>query len=422
MKKLFTFTAIAIASSSVFAEGFIDDSSVNLTTRNYYMDKHYYTYPVPSSTAWAQGLILDAKSGYTPGKVQFGVDLLATLGYNIDSKNAERGVYLVPADNRTYWGGIGVTGKAKVSKTELKIGALNLNNPVFQTSPARLLPQMYGGVSLTSKDIDKFDLSAAYVEKVHQRDTNNWGKISMANTDRRFKAQAETDAVYFGGGYYNYSPNTKAHLFYLNAKDLYNQYEGGFENVHKLNNSDRLLSDVRYYVSRDIGKANGGTVDNNLLMANFGFQRDAHKISLGTMQNTGKSAFPYLYDGEVNGFLDTWPSDFWNTNEKVYSIRYDYDAKHIAPGLRFMTRYTYGDKIKTTTNQSIGPNPMLFGGDNRSEHELDFDVAYRIPEGKFKNLGFRLRHAIYDNNMTVNAPIKPTKETRVNVDYTWNFK
>ncbi|SDB82789.1 outer membrane porin, OprD family [Acinetobacter marinus] len=419
-----TLMAVSV-STQLYAEGFIDDSSVSLTARNFYMNKNFYNNTVnqPSAVSWAQGFIFDAKSGYTPGKVQFGVDLLATLGLNINSDNTSRGVYMVPNDDTTSWGDIAVTGKAKVSQTELKVGAISIMNPVFITSPARLLPQIFRGGSINSKEFDNLELTAAYVNQVNHRDSTDWEKITLANTNWRFKQQAETDAVYFGGGYYKFSPKTKAHLFYLNVDDIYDQIEGGVENTTALTDEVNLLTDVKYYRSRDIGDANGGNVDNDMYMANFGFQRGAHKLSLGTIINSGETAFPYLYNSEVGVFLDTWPNEFWNAKEHTYSIRYDYDAKEVLPGLKFMTRYTYGNNIHTTGNQSLpGGNQDLLGGDNLHESELDFDVQYRVPEGTFKNLGLRARYAISDNNMTSSAQIKPTKETRINIDYTWKFK
>ncbi|SNX43457.1 outer membrane porin, OprD family [Acinetobacter puyangensis] len=425
MKKLLIIPSLLAVSTSIFAEGFIEDSSLSLTARNFYMNKNFYNNTVnqPSAVSWAQGFIFDAKSGYTPGKIQFGADMIATLGININSDNAGRGVYIVPSDETNTWGDVAFTAKAKVSQTELKVGALNIMNPVFITSPARLLPQLFQGISVSSKDIDHFELSAAYVNKVNHRDSTDWEKITLANTNWRFKQQAETDAVYFAGGYYHFSPQTKAHLFYLNVEDIYDQVEGGFENTYALNEKVNLLSDVKYYRSRDIGEANGGNVDNDMYMANFAVQRGVHKVSLGTIINRGETAFPYLYNSEVGVFLDTWPNEFWNAKEHTYSIRYDYDAKALLPGLRFMTRYTYANNIHTTTNQSLpGGNPYLLGGDNLHESELDFDLMYRVPQGRFQNLGFRIRHAISDNNMTSSAAIKPTRETRVNLDYTWKFK
>ena len=77
-----------------------------------------------------------------------------------------------------------------------------------------------------------------------------------------------------------------------------------------------------------------------------------------------------------------------------------------------MTRYTRGSNIYA---------PHL-GGTNLKEDELDFDVGYTVPSGTFKNLGLRARYAIYDNNMSATANIKPVNETRLNIDYTWKFK
>lgn len=424
-KTLMLSSLLTIISLPTFAAGFIDDSSVSLTARNYYMNKDYYNNSVnqPSAVSWVQGFILNAKSGYTAGKVQFGADMIATLGVNINSDNTARGVYMVPSDDTKTWGDLAFTGKAKISETELKVGALSIMNPVLITSQSRVLPQLYQGASLTSKDIANFELSAAYIDRVNHRDSTNWEKNSLANVNWRFKQAATTDALYFLGGHYQFSPKTKAHAFYLNVEDIYDQFEGGLENSFTLTENINLLSDLKYYRSRDIGQSNAGNIENDLYVANFGFQRGVHKVSLGTIINSGETAFPYLHNTEVGVFLDTWSNEFWNAKEHTYSIRYDYDAKNWVPGLKFMTRYTYANNIQTTKNQSL-PNgdQNWLGGDDLHESELDFDLMYRVPKGLFKNLAFRVRHAISDNNMTSRAAIKPTRETRVNLDYTWTFK
>ena len=56
------------------------------------------------------------------------------------------------------------------------------------------------------------------------------------------------------------------------------------------------------------------------------------------------------------------------------------------------------------------------------EHALDFDVSYRIPEGKLKGLNLRTRYSRYRNNMPANMTFRSDNELRVNVDYTWTFK
>ena len=77
-----------------------------------------------------------------------------------------------------------------------------------------------------------------------------------------------------------------------------------------------------------------------------------------------------------------------------------------------MTRYTTGDNI-------YAPN---LGGTDLKEHETDFDIGYIVQNGPLKNLSLRARYAMYDNNMLPTAQIKPSNETRFNIDYTWKFK
>lgn len=64
---------------------FIGDSKATLTLRNYYFNNDFRDRPGAagqSKTAeWAQGFLLDYKSGFTDGTVGFGVDALGLLGY-----------------------------------------------------------------------------------------------------------------------------------------------------------------------------------------------------------------------------------------------------------------------------------------------------------------------------------------------------
>jgi hypothetical protein len=416
MQKL-CFIPLVLCSSCAFAEGFIKDSTLSLTARNFYFDRDYTrTLSYPAARDWAQGFILEAKSGYTQGPVQLGVDVLATVGYKLDADARYAGTGLLPrsaSSNQAadHYADLGLTGKIKIKQTEIKIGSLRPMTPVLLASPARLLPQLYRGISLDSSQLTNLKLTAAYLDRVNQRDSTDWEKIKISGVNGRFRA-AETDAVYYLGGNYQLSSNSKLSVYYMDVKDLYNQSLLGIEQRYALNAQNQLLADVRYYRSRDDGQALAGEVDNDVIMANFALQRGVHKLSVGTLSHFGQTAFPYLSGGETGMFLDTWPAEFLNAKERAYSIRYEVDLKHYVPGLRFMTRYTKGVNIYA---------PKL-GGDNLKEDELDFDVGYRVQSGWFKNLGLRARYAIYDNNMSAAASIRPAKETRINIDYTWKFK
>jgi hypothetical protein len=72
--------------------------------------------------------------------------------------------------------------------------------------------------------------------------------------------------------------------------------------------------------------------------------------------------------------LDFMSSDYSNKDEKVYSIRYEYDFKNARiedvslNGLRFMTRYAKGEDID-----------LLQYGDQRfKEDSLEFDLGYKF--------------------------------------------
>lgn len=414
--KLWMSMALLFATPA-FANDFIDQSKVELTLRNFYFDRDFQQQSnYPAAKDWSQGFIFKAHSGYTPGKVGFGLDLLATAGFKLDADANHAGTGNLPRDPITNkpsssYGQIGLTAKAKVSATELRVGTLLPMNPVIVASPARLLPQTYRGVSLNSKDIPNLDLEAAYIDKVNHRDSTNWERIKMTGVNGRFKP-AETDGLYYVGGHYQLIPNLKASGFYMNVEDLYDQSMFGLAHQWKFNDQTQLNSTLRYYHSRDQGQAKAGVVDNDLIHANLELKHATHKFIASSFHNQGSTAFPYLSGGETGLLIDTWPADFLNPKEKVYSLRYEYDFKNYIPGLRFMTRYTWGNHIEA---------PRL-GGYQLKEDELDFDLGYTIQQGPFKNLSLRARYAIYDNTMLANANIKPANETRINIDYTWKFK
>lgn len=401
----------------VFANDFIDHSKVELTARNFYFDRDFQQQSnYPAAKDWSQGLILKANSGYSPGKIGFGLDLLATAGFKLDAdaEHAATGnLARDPITNKpsSQYGQIGITAKAKLSETELRVGTLLPMNPVLVASPARLLPQTYQGVSLNSKDIKNLELQTAYIDKVNQRDSTNWEQIKITGVNGRFKP-AETDGLYYLGGHYQLTSPLKATAFYMNVGDLYQQSMLGLSHQWKFNEHTQLNSTLRYYRSRDEGQAKAGVVDNDLIHTHFELKHAAHKFIASSFHNQGSTAFPYLAGGETGLLIDTWPADFLNPKERVYSLRYEYDFKNQVPGLRFMTRYTRGNHIDA---------PHL-GGHRLHEDELDFDLGYTIQEGLFKNLALRARYAIYDNNMLSNANIKPANETRINIDYTWKFK
>ena len=86
--------------------GFFEDSKATLSARNYYFSRDFSDIVGANKQSkaeeWAQGFILDFKSGYTPGTVGFGVDALGLLGIKLDSSpdRANTGLLPVHGDGR----------------------------------------------------------------------------------------------------------------------------------------------------------------------------------------------------------------------------------------------------------------------------------------------------------------------------------
>ncbi|OTG86135.1 porin [Acinetobacter sp. ANC 4558] len=407
---------LCLINSTVFASDFFKDANGSLTARNYYLDREFTDFKaIPGAKDWAQGFILNLNSGYTEGPVGFGLDIIAMSSIKLHGSDKYLSTGLLPTDpitrQRTKTASeIGATGKIKYQKSELKFGTVQPWNPIVFSSPTRLLPQTYRGVLFDSKDIEKFDFIAGYIDQVNHRDSTNYEDMAIVGANGRFKV-SKTDSLSYIGTKYSYSPATQVGLYHGIIRDIYHQSAFTFKNNYKVAEDTKLLTDLRFWHSKDDGKSTSGRIDNTLLTGNLGVGYKNHTLTFSTMQNIGDTAHPYLTGGEVLLFIDGWSVDFLNPKEKVYGLRYDYDFKDYLPGLRFMTRYTKGIDI----------NLPHLGGNNLKEDSLDFDIQYILQTGQLKGLSLRARHMISDNNFHQSASFKPAKETRINIDYTWKF-
>lgn len=405
--------------STTQANSFIDDSSVNLTARNFYFDRAYtQDASGKDQKDWAQGFIFKANSGYTPGTVGLGLDIMALAGFNLlgsdaDDYAASGLLPTSPSGKADQYGEIRWTAKAKVGKSTLHGGTLAPMFPVLFSSPARLFQQNYRGTHLQINEMDNLKIHALYVDRVNQRDSTDYEKIKVGNPNNRFKTAAESSGLHMLGAEYKFNDQISAQLFHATLHDVYHQNFIGAKSKHDIG-IGHLLGDVRLFVSEDSGQARAGHIENQHLSGIFGLNRNNHTFSLGYMQSFGDTALPTLAGSEPAVFLDSMSADFTNINEKVYHARYDYDFKDTSlKGLKFMTRYSKGDdiEIRNTDNQTF------------EQDALDFELSYRVPTGKLEGLNIRTRYSRYRNDIPpVGMAFKSDDEMRVNIDYTWKFK
>ncbi|MBK5537825.1 OprD family porin [Pseudomonas sp. TH05] len=426
--------AVGVLAQQAGAAGFIEDSKATLGLRNFYInqDNRDSAATVNKSEEWGQGFQLNFTSGYTQGTVGFGIDAIGLLGVKLDSGGGTNGATARSGANSGSYGGIvfpsksngeavddfsslGLTAKAKISQTELKLGTLQPKLPVIVTNDGRLLPQTFQGGQITSNDIKDLTLVGGQIEKAKGRNSSNNENLSIAgaNGGSNFGNGKFSNKFYYGGGDYKITKDLTAQYYYGNLEDFYKQHFLGLTHNWAIG-PGVLKSDLRYFNSRDDG-ANGheaayytsgnysgvpsgkGKVDNNLYSGLFLYSVAGHTFGGGYQVSNGSSDFPFLNQGDgASAYLttDMQIAKFNRAGERTWQARYAYDfAKLGAPGLTAGVIYLRGDNIDTVAaNRSVA-------GSGRSEWERDLTVAYVIPEGPLKNLGLTWKNAMWRNDV-----------------------
>ncbi|WP_417776908.1 OprD family porin [Stutzerimonas xanthomarina] len=380
---------------------FIKDSKANLELRNFYFNQDFRDGTGQSKRdEWAQGFLLRAESGYTEGTVGFGVDALGLLGVKLDSGRGRTGTGLLPTDNDgsapNEYSELGLTAKAKISNSILKIGTLEPKNMAVARSDSRLLPQTFKGGQLVSNEIKGLTLDLGYLTEVNERNDSHYDDLKAQLRDGT--TVNEIDNFIFAGASYKLLDNLTGSYYYSNLEEAYKQHSFNVVHVQPLGEGQSLKTDLRYARSSDDGSS---TVDNKALGGMVTYSVSGHSFGLAYQEMKGDTGFAYL-DG-TDPFLVNYvmiAADFAKTDEESWQARYDYNFAAIGiPGLTFMTRYVTGDDFGA--------------GGNGKEWERDTDIAYVFQEGALKNLGVKWRNGTYRSNST-----RDIDQNRLIVSYT----
>nr|MBF0682980.1 OprD family porin [Pseudomonas sp.] len=424
--------AFGILAQQASAAGFIEDSKASLDLRNFYYDRNDKNTADNRSevSEWGQGFILNFRSGFTEGTVGFGVDAIGLLGVRLDgggngeTDDSRKPGQLFPTESNGKavhdYSKAGVTAKARVSKTELRVGTLLPKLPVVSYNDGRLLPQLYEGGQITSQEIDGLTLTAGQLEHTKTRSSTNDIGLGIAGATNN----ADANKFYFAGGDYKLTKDLTAQYYYGNLEDFYKQHFLGLVHNYALGGGT-LKSDLRYFDSSSDGKngsaagraegytSNGyygngvtkGEVDNRTWSALFTYGHSGHELSAGYQQVEGDSAFPFLNQGDGSTaylITDRQIGKFLNAGERTWLAGYAYDfGKLGVPGLKASVVYLSGDNVDSAES-------------DRKEWERDFRLDYVLQEGSLKGLGFSWRNASLRSNVANTAD---QDENRLIVSY-----
>ncbi len=427
--------AVGVMAQQAGAAGFIEDSKATLGLRNFYIntDNRDSAAGTPANKAagvqskneeWGQGFDLRFISGYTQGTVGFGIDAIGLLGIKLDSGGGTNGATATSYGGTVFpsksngeavdnYSSLGLTAKAKISQTELKLGTLQPKLPVIVTNDGRLLPQTWQGGQITSGDIKDLTLVGGQIEAVKGRNSSNNEQLSIGGANSPTITGRDSNKFIYAGGDYKITKDLTAQYYYGNLEDFYKQHFLGL--VHNWAIGPGVLkSDLRYFNSSDDGAngdtpayystgsyagfANGrGKVDNNLYSGLFLYTVAGHTFGGGYQVSNGSSDFPWLNQGDGSSnytITDMQIQKFGRAGERTWQARYSYDfAKVGVPGLTAGMVYLRGDNIDTYNAGRVQTS------NGASEWERDLTVAYVIPEGPLKNVGFMWKNASWRNDI-----------------------
>jgi len=378
---------------------FIADSKASLEARNFYFNRDFRQEGArDKAEEWAQGFLLRMESGYSAGAVGFGLDALGMAGFKLDSGGGTAGTNLLPPDlsggSQDRYSELGLTAKVRVSNSTLKLGTLQIKDPVVSSNDTRLLPGTFRGALVNVQEIDRLKLTAGQVSQINFVDSTDYQDLT-AN-----RIGGSSDKFQFAGGDYQFLPNLTAQYRYGQLENIYQQNYLGFVHTLDLGSGQSLKSDVRY--SRSTEDGNFRDLDNQAFGALFTYSVAGHALGLGYQRMSGDDPFPYI--GRSDPYLVNFVQigDFANVDERSWQARYDYNFAALGvPGLTFMTRYISGDNV-----QRSAP------GEGK-EWERNMDIAYVVQDGTFKGLGVKWRNASVRSNFG-----NDLDENRLIVSYT----
>ena len=230
--------AVGVLAQQAGAAGFIEDSKATLGLRNFYINTDNRDSDTKASGAqskqeeWGQGFQLNFTSGYTEGTVGFGLDAIGLLGIKLDSGGGTNGASatsyggtIFPSESNgkavDNYSSLGLTAKAKISQTELKLGTLQPKLPVIVTNDGRMLPQTFQGGQITSNDIKDLTLVGGQIEHAKGRNSSNNEELSIAGANAHTAAGRDSNKFIYGGGDYKITKDLTAQYYYGNLKDFY---------------------------------------------------------------------------------------------------------------------------------------------------------------------------------------------------------
>lgn len=379
---------------------FIRDTELKLKPRTYFFDQDKTTQSSsdPSDCisgdeqcaatthakeqAWAIGGSIEYKSGWLFDHFRVGAEYFGSWPLYA-GPNAGDTLLLSPSG-----GSYTVLGQAyaqlKFSDQVLTAGDSEYGTPYINRQFNRMTPNTFEGVSLkgsfTGLRGKDFDYLVGYLSKIKQRNATEFIPMSqvLGTADKyygTYLAQFLFTAFGASVGLSEYYTPQNLNIFY--AESAW---------TPKVSDSYGLKLSVQYTAQRAVGSASLTDLLQSVPLASNVGARATFSYELSVL------SLAYSLTAPQGAIVNPWGSSPSYTNgsirnvnrpnEQAALLNYSYDFRKLSvPGLSAIGIFSYGWNAKDPTTSQRLPN----------QWELDLVADYRLPEGNFKGLWFRLQ-------------------------------
>ncbi|WP_312327644.1 OprD family outer membrane porin [Acinetobacter sp.] len=419
----------AFASEQSESKGFVEDAEGSVLFRTGYLhrDKTNYTdnqtgerKVVNDTSSFAQTAIVKLDSGFTQGTVGFGAGIIGDASFKLGNNN-NAGNGMIPreagfndqgeykkgiGDTYDHWARGGAYIKARVSNTTAVYGTQVLDIPVLASNTARLVPEYFEGLLVTSNEIDNLTLTAGKFTKNQYSD--------QINSDGN-----ELDRAVVWGAKYKFNDAFNTSYYGVDVKDKLDRHYVNANYSYTLANDSTLTHDFSGYhteFDKDASTFSETTTDlsdrqNSIWAVSTTYNKDVHNVMLAYQQNSGNTGYDYgsNADGAQSIYMpNSYLSDFVGNDEKSVGLQYNYSFKnHGLPGLNWTSAFVYGWDINVSNSDKEG-----------QEREFFNQVKYTVQSGFAKDSSLRVRHSYLraSDNYQAGNYIGDTNEWRIWLD------
>lgn len=393
-------TTLATTNAQSEAKGFLEDSKITGSTKNWYANEllrrggnfsrsenGVVVDRDPRRINWVQGTIVDYSSGFTQGTVGFATELAVYNAVALDRDKDD----LMGGANRTLtknngdavgqWSKLGLGNiKARISNTTLTAGRQSLNTPVLAYIGNRALPSSFEGVSILSEEFNNLSFTAGSFDRVSPRSEQSLTKFRSEYTAN---ANIEADRVDIAGVDYKPFKSLTTSFYASNVEDFWHQYYFAF--LHEMGDTDvlGLSTNLNYYKTKDSGAKKMGPIDNDTYSLSLTATHKAHSFSIAYQEVEGDTYFDYVHDSNAIFLANSLLSDFNGPNEKSVQLSYLLNmADYGVPGLKFNIYQARGFDIDGTHYKGTAYDVRSMDGE--THYEYGVGATYTLQSGPLK--------------------------------------